>query len=442
MEARREALRKEISLGQAVALYFGSVLGTGILISPALAATEAGPASLWVWIAFAVLSYPVAVTLGELALRHPSAGGVSVFVREAFGPRAGAVAGWLFLSAFAMGSPAAALVGAAYLGPALGLAPGSGSLYLLALGIASLATLVNLRGVTLSGRTQVAVMAGVSGFLLAVIVAGLLRFDPHNLQPLAPRDIPTIGLAGATIFWSFLGWENAIHAAEELRDPSRDLRRAIALAVVIVGVLYFLLALATVGARAYYSRPDQDAVAFVTLLADLVGPAALVAAGALALLVTFATINAYTLGVSRLLYGMARDGGFPSAFHRLHPRTQVPTRTLLLLYGLGVLTLGLVYLLGLTYEDLFLLVGSSFIVLYMLTAAAGLRLFRAQPKLRAYALVTLIFFGVFLALVYRYALYPAAAVGAALLFLGFSRHRRAKGAAAEASNPSSDGGGR
>lgn len=279
-------------------------------------------------------------------------------------------------------------------------------------------------------------MVGVSAFLVAVIIAGLLRFHPDNLQPLAPRDIPSLGLAGATIFWSFLGWENAIHAAEELRDPSRDLRRAIALAVVVVGVLYFLLALATVGAQAYYPTPEADAVAFVTLLADLVGPAALAVAGALALLVTFATINAYTLGVSRLLFGMARDGGFPSAFHRLHPRTGVPARTLVLLYGLGVLTLGLVYLLGLTYQDLFLLVGSSFIVLYILTAGAALRLFRAQPRLRAYALVTLVFFGIFLALVFRYALYPAAAVGVALLFLVLSRHRRPKGAAA-ATNPAS-----
>jgi amino acid transporter len=288
-------------------------------------------------------------------------------------------------------------------------------------------TLVNYLGVIPSGRTQLIAMLAIVGFLMSAIAAGSLRFHPSNLTPITPRDLPSLGGAGAIIFWSFLGWENAVHAAEELRDPTKDLRRAAALSVLLIGSLYFSLGLITVGARAYYDDPQQDALAFALLLGDVMGGGAFVAAGVLAFLVTLATLNAYTLGVSRLVFGMAREGSMPSALAALHPRHRVPHRTLLLLLGLGSGALLVIGLLDLDYTTLFLLVGASFIILYLMAAGAAVRTLRGRA-LRAYALVTLVAFLIFLTLLGLRSpsslLYPAAAALIALAVLGLSRRRR------------------
>src|SRR5690349_13654969 len=81
---------------QGAALYVGAVLGTGVIALPALAAEAAGPASLLAWLALVMLSVPLAATFAALGARYPDAGGVSTYVRNAFGPRAAAVVGWCF----------------------------------------------------------------------------------------------------------------------------------------------------------------------------------------------------------------------------------------------------------------------------------------------------------------------------------------------------------
>jgi amino acid efflux transporter len=75
-------------------MYFGSVLGSGILVTPAIAASIAGPASLLAWILLSLLSYPIGYTFGALAASYPDAGGLSAYVKRAFGWTAGTVAGW------------------------------------------------------------------------------------------------------------------------------------------------------------------------------------------------------------------------------------------------------------------------------------------------------------------------------------------------------------
>src|SRR6185312_14684354 len=105
---------------QGTALYIGAVLGTGVIALPALAAGVAGPASLVAWLALIVLSVPLAATFAALGARYPDAGGVSTYVRFAFGARASAVVGWCFYFAVPVGAPAAALFAGHYTADALG----------------------------------------------------------------------------------------------------------------------------------------------------------------------------------------------------------------------------------------------------------------------------------------------------------------------------------
>lgn len=106
--ARPEAAARpagRLTVGQGTALYVGAVLGTGVIALPALAARAAGPASLIAWLGLVILSVPLAMTFAALGARYPDAGGVSTYVRYAFGPRAAAVVGWCFYFAVPAGAP-------------------------------------------------------------------------------------------------------------------------------------------------------------------------------------------------------------------------------------------------------------------------------------------------------------------------------------------------
>jgi amino acid efflux transporter len=104
------SLRKSIRLREGVFMYVGSVLGSGILVTPAIAANIAGPASLVAWILLSLLSYPIGYTFGALAANYPDAGGLSAYVKRGFGWTVGTVAGWLFVFSFFVGAPIVAII--------------------------------------------------------------------------------------------------------------------------------------------------------------------------------------------------------------------------------------------------------------------------------------------------------------------------------------------
>src|SRR5438876_3101857 len=99
----------------AVALYMSSVLGSGVLVLPGLAAQIAGPASLLAWLLLSLASYPLAYTFASLSARKPESGGVYAFARESLGPRVANASGWLFLVWYVTGAPAVTVIAASYL---------------------------------------------------------------------------------------------------------------------------------------------------------------------------------------------------------------------------------------------------------------------------------------------------------------------------------------
>src|SRR6478735_3918844 len=103
-----------LTVAQGAALSVGAVLGTGVITLPALAAKAAGPASLLAWAVLVVLSAPIASTFAALGSRHPDGGGVSTYVRLAFGHRAAGAVGWCFYFAIPVGAPVGALMAGGY----------------------------------------------------------------------------------------------------------------------------------------------------------------------------------------------------------------------------------------------------------------------------------------------------------------------------------------
>src|SRR6266540_1387402 len=236
--------RSGIGLLQGVALYTGAVLGAGVLTFPALAARQAGPASLLAWAGLVLLSVPLASTFAALAGRYPDAGGVATFAARAFGPPWAAVTGWWFYCTVPVGVPVLGLFGGAYVAAATG----GGRTTSLAVGVALVAVAVaaNWVGLRLSGRLQLVLAALLAALLTAAIAASAPDARTANLYPFAPHGWFAVGGAAALLVWSFAGWETVTHLAAEFADPARDLRRATAASLTLIGALYLGLAAVSV----------------------------------------------------------------------------------------------------------------------------------------------------------------------------------------------------
>ena len=173
--ANTESLRKAITLRHAVALYVSSVLGSGVLVLPGLAAQVAGPASLAAWVLLGLASYPFAFTFASLSARNPESGGVYAFAREAFGRHAAAAAGWLFGLWFIAGAPAVTLIAASYLGYAFPMS--RLAMYLIGYGVIIVPYAINLRGIVFSNRVQLGIVACIIALLILAVAfsAGAVR---------------------------------------------------------------------------------------------------------------------------------------------------------------------------------------------------------------------------------------------------------------------------
>jgi len=368
------ALRKEIRLRHAVALYVSSVLGSGVLVLPGLTARIAGPASLVAWALLAVASYPFAYTFASLSARSPESGGVYAFAREAFGLPIAAVSGWLFVLWFVTGAPAVMLIAASYVSYAFPL--GRGGTFLVAAAVLLAAYAVNRLGIRMSNRVQVAATSAIVLLLVCAVAfsAGAVRRDAFS--PFLPHGALAVGTAAALIFWSFLGYENVSNVAEEFRDPRRDFKRSIGLSVGLVGGLYLAVAFVTVGTRAYDA--GGSVAPFAAIFSRVVGRFGAVGTAALALFIIFSTANAYTAGMSRVVLALARDGGLPRGLDHVDARTGVPDRCLALLFATALVVLVAYYAFEVNLEVALLLPSGAAILVYVVGSAAGIRLLRGS----------------------------------------------------------------
>lgn len=414
-----ETASGRLSLGQGTALYIGAVLATGVIALPALAADVAGPASLLAWLGLAVVSAPLAATFAALGARYPDSGGIATYARLAFGERAAAIVGWCFYLSVPVGGPAAALWAGGYVESALG--GGRGAVFATMLALLAIVPAANAFGIEVTGRVQMGLAGLLTLFLGLAVALSLPHADLSNLQPFAPHGWQAIGPAAALLVWSFVGWETVTYLTAEFRRPARDVPRATAVAVIMVGVIYLSVAFATItvlGPRA----ADTDAP-LGDLLAIGLGGNARVLAAAAALLLTFGAMNAYYAGASKLGAALARDGALPAWLARGSSAGVVPRRSLAVLSAMSMLTAVVVVVAGLEPESLVLLTTGLFVTVYAVGVAAAVKLLPRRSRARLAALVAQGAVVVLLLMAGVYLLWPALVSVAALLYLRFS-HRR------------------
>ncbi|MFZ0529249.1 MAG: amino acid permease [Propionicimonas sp.] len=349
-----------LSVAQGTALSAGAVLGTGIISMPAVAAAVAGPASLISWLALVLLSAPLAWTFAELGARFPDSGGVSSYVRRAFGRWAADAIGWIFYFAVPLGAPVACSFAAGYVAEVTGggQAARLGTFLVILLVVFTL----NWFGLQVSGRAQL-ILASVLALLLVITVgAALPHAQPTNLTPFAPAGLAAVGSAAALLVWAFAGWEAVSSLSPEYADPRRDVPRATMLAVVVVGVLYLSVAGVSVLVLGPSLATSQAPLADL-LAVGIGGPVRPLVALA-AVLLTLGAVNAYVAGATRLGAALADEGALPRRIFGTQHRSLVFVAIAAL--GAGALPVA--------QHTLMLLVTGGLTLVYVVGTAAAVRI--------------------------------------------------------------------
>ncbi|MGH9236998.1 MAG: APC family permease [Vicinamibacterales bacterium] len=346
-------LERRLGPFDAAAIIVANVIGGGILFrSPAVAA--AIPDATWFLLAWAgggVLAFMGALAYAELAALRPKAGGEYVYLREAFGPLAGFLTGWTSFVAGFSGALAASAVflivtlnrfipGVANDTPLLAIPiPGTSNAVtfsihtLAASAVIIVAALIHIRGVG-PGRIASNVLTTLKIVSLVVFIAfGLTAGtgSPSNITETA-GSVTTTGLLFAFIpvMFTYSGWNAASYMAEEIRDPGRNVPRALLMGTVAVIAVYVLInvlylyvipigELATLGGRSILDVVGDR------LLGERAGDImAIVAIISLA-----AGINAWTFAGPRVYFAMARDKTFFKSAARLHPKYKTPAASII-----------------------------------------------------------------------------------------------------------------
>ncbi|MBI4420914.1 MAG: amino acid permease, partial [Gemmatimonadetes bacterium] len=329
---------------EATSLVVGGIIGASIYLVPSFVAQEVGApgASLAVWALSGLLATCGALCFAELAAAIPETGGTYAFLKRAYGsPLVAFLFAWSMF--FATSTAAIGAVGtsvAIYAGYFLEQVMPYGKWETRGVAVAVILTfaLVNYVGVRTGGRTQ-NVLTGLKVALMVGVIAVPLLFadgDVGRVLPLVPADRPLRDVGGAmaasmvlTLF-SFSGWHFATHVAGEIREPSRNIPRAIFIAMAVVLVLYLLVNLAYVYTLPFDQLRASKFVAADTMRA-VVGPAGGGIVSLAVMMSAIGALNAQLLNYPRIIFALARDQLFFQPVSRVHPEYRTPATAILIL---------------------------------------------------------------------------------------------------------------
>jgi basic amino acid/polyamine antiporter, APA family len=325
-------LARKLGPLDATMIVVSGIIGSGIFINPYLVAqdVETPFLILAVWVLGGVIALCGAFVFAELGTVVPRAGGQYAFFREAFHPLVGFLHGWSLLLIIQSGATAAVAVACgAYLAQLAGLPGGAAK----PIAIALLLALVVLHS---SGIKPGAIVINVITIGKTLVIAALMlgaflvgRRSGLTFEPLVPPRLSGFGLVSALLFglvpamFVYGGWQNANFVVEEMRDPERNLPRAILLGVAIVIVVYLLANVAYVHVlSAPVLAATQTPAA--ELARRVLGPRGADALSVLVIVSTFGFLNLALMTAPRVYYAMARDGLFFETVARVSPRSHVP----------------------------------------------------------------------------------------------------------------------
>ncbi|MFF7896262.1 amino acid permease [Streptomyces sp. NPDC007907] len=368
-EEPEHALKKSLSALDLTVFGVGVIIGTGIFVlTGTVAKNNAGPAVALAFVAAGVACALAALCYAEFASTVPVAGSAYTFSYASLGELPAWIIGWDLVLEFALGTAVVAVGWSGYIQSlmenagwtmpaALGSREGSDvfGFDILAAALVLVLTGILVIGMKLSARITSLVVAIKVTVVLVVIIAGAFLIEGKNYDPFIPKEKPVeagssldspliqlmfgwapsnfgvmgIFTAASVVFFAFIGFDVVATAAEETRNPQRDMPRGIIGSLIICTTLYVLVSIVVTGMQ-HYTKLDVDAP-----LADAFKAtghpwfAGFISFGAAVGLTTVCMI--LLLGQTRVFFAMSRDGLLPRFFSRVHPRFKTPHRPTILL---------------------------------------------------------------------------------------------------------------
>jgi basic amino acid/polyamine antiporter, APA family len=369
-EAARPTLRRALGPLNLTTLGIGSVIGTGIFVLTGTAASQnAGPALVLSMIIAAVACAFAGLCYAELASMIPVAGSAYTYAYASSGEFIAWIIGWDLTLEYALSGATVAVGWSGYfisllrdvgivMPPALTAARGAtavapdgsvvaGLFNLPATVIVLLVTFLLVIGIKQSANTNTALVVLKTAVLILFVGLGIAYVKRENLVPFIPPNTGEFGHFGisgifrgaAIMFFAYIGFDAVSTAAQEARNPQRDMPIGILASLLICTVIYIAVATVLIGIVPYHrlNVPDPIAVGIDATGLTWFSPVVKISA----LFGLFSTMLVQLLGQARIFYSMSRDGLLPSLFAQVHPRFLTPHLSTLLTGSVTALVAGL-----------------------------------------------------------------------------------------------------
>jgi basic amino acid/polyamine antiporter, APA family len=370
-------LIRGVGLASATTLNMIDMIGVGPFITiPLVVSAMGGPQAMLGWILGAILAVCDGLVWAELGAAMPGSGGSYRYLREIYGPqRLGKLVSFLFIWQLSFSAPLSIASGAiGFAGYASYIFPGLEHQYsahdwifqlpvlgtmhvrwiaagttLLAIGLVLVAVLLLFRRITHIGWISRFLWLGVMGTIGWIIFAGLTHFDPARAFSFPPGAFALsrnffLGLGSAMLVstYDYWGYYNVCFLGDEIKDPGKNIPRALLLSIALVACLYLLMNISILGVVDWHEMlrtPDANNKLYVvsTFMHRIYGGWAANLVAVLVMWAAFASVFSLILGYSRVPYAAALDGNYFKAFGRVHPVYRFPHVSLLSLGAAALL---------------------------------------------------------------------------------------------------------
>ncbi|MFQ5742648.1 MAG: amino acid permease [Acidobacteriota bacterium] len=398
-------LSRDLGLLQVTMIGVGAMIGAGIFVLTGIAAAEAGPALVLVFLLNGLVTTLTALSYAELGSCFPEAGGGYLWVKEALPQPSGFLSGWMSwfahavacsLYAIAFGAFATEILHMAGLSfeqlarlPLASAAPEDAASKYMAVLVAGLFTYINYRGAEETGIAETAVtvlkmiVIGLFlGFGLWAIFAGAEKAEwSRHFTPFLANGWTGVVTAMGLTFIAFEGYEIIAQCGEEVKDPKRNIPRSILLSLAIVVPVYMLVAFVALGAVRAESMPAWQVLGIKGELAMVEVAEQFMPYGKLIFLIgglfsTMSALNATIYSSARVSFAMGRDHNLPHILGRIHPKRRTP-HWATVISGAFIIIMAV----SLPIEDIASAADVMFLLLFLLVNLAVINLRRHRPEL-------------------------------------------------------------
>ncbi len=330
-------LKRRVSLFALTVYGVGNVLGAGIY---ALIGEVLGKTGNLSWLAFILASITGALTglsYAELSAMFPKSAAEFVYTEEAFKIRIlSFILGWIIIFSGILSASTVALAFGGYLSDLISI-PSIFLNIICAIILVLILSIINFIGIKTSTRTNILfTLIEASGLIIIIIISFFGKQEPNYFILPSGSSFAVIFSAVALIFFAYIGFEDIANIAEEVKEPHKNLPKAIIYSIIITTILYFFTAIAVVSILPYNQIAASEAP-LNAVAREVLGSVGGTIMSFIALFATANTVLIMLIVTSRMMYGMARDKALPKGLSRISPKYRTPIISVLLTMGFTII---------------------------------------------------------------------------------------------------------